>query len=60
MGFSAHSVMTGLLWNVRALEKAQSTFVTIVTLSQTQFTYADDPMNSLKSSFVVFPSIISF
>ena len=52
-GSSAHSVMTGLLWNVRALGKARSTFVTTVTLSQTQFTSADDPMNSL---LVLFPS----
>ena len=30
-GSSAHSVMTGLVRNVRTLEKAKSTFVTIVT-----------------------------
>ena len=40
----AHSVMSGLMWNVRALGKAgQSTIVT-----HTLFTSPDDPMNSKK------------
>ena len=49
-GSSAHSVKTGLMWNVRAWPgKTLSTFVITVTLTRTPSTSTDD-LNA-KSSF---------